>query len=177
MHISIGSFLLLHRHSLFSDIKLGSCPFPVVMRQSKSYLDMSRHFPPEEWYKRAKRYFYCKSQCHVRNLLTHISKLIHSVALLVAARAAPENKLAAGLFTAGMTSTSPQSSLDSLLHSATHDISRESNAALAFSVQWQYIRPGPGSRALPVPWADHTSRRTLSHRWVGCSRFLTPEER
>ncbi|KAH8157332.1 hypothetical protein CIB48_g10918 [Xylaria polymorpha] len=69
----------------------------------QSYLDMSRHFPPEEWYKRAKRYFYCKSQCHVRNLLTHISKLIHSVALLVAARAAPENKLAAGLFTAGMT--------------------------------------------------------------------------
>ncbi|KAI0400183.1 hypothetical protein F4802DRAFT_586200 [Xylaria palmicola] len=30
-------------------------------------------------------------------------QLIHSVALLVAARAAPENKLAAGLFTAGMT--------------------------------------------------------------------------
>ncbi|KAI1328900.1 hypothetical protein F5Y16DRAFT_367573 [Xylariaceae sp. FL0255] len=30
-------------------------------------------------------------------------QLIHSVALLVASRAAPENKLAAGLFTAGMT--------------------------------------------------------------------------
>ncbi|KAI1368309.1 hypothetical protein F5Y08DRAFT_281751 [Xylaria arbuscula] len=30
-------------------------------------------------------------------------QLIHSVALLVATRAAPENKLAAGLFTAGMT--------------------------------------------------------------------------
>ncbi|KAI1282760.1 hypothetical protein F5Y07DRAFT_350828 [Xylaria sp. FL0933] len=30
-------------------------------------------------------------------------QLIHSVALLVAARAAPENKLAAGLLTAGMT--------------------------------------------------------------------------
>ncbi|KAI0538766.1 hypothetical protein GGR58DRAFT_467283 [Xylaria digitata] len=30
-------------------------------------------------------------------------QLIHSVALLVTARAAPENKLAAGLFTAGMT--------------------------------------------------------------------------
>ncbi|TRX96448.1 hypothetical protein FHL15_002720 [Xylaria flabelliformis] len=35
--------------------------------------------------------------------LTYSSKLIHSVALLVATRAAPENKLAAGLFTAGMT--------------------------------------------------------------------------
>ncbi|KAI1174078.1 hypothetical protein F4777DRAFT_555599 [Nemania sp. FL0916] len=30
-------------------------------------------------------------------------QLVHSVALLVATRAAPENKLAAGLFTAGMT--------------------------------------------------------------------------
>ncbi|KAI0187098.1 hypothetical protein EV127DRAFT_437335 [Xylaria flabelliformis] len=30
-------------------------------------------------------------------------QLLHSVALLVATRAAPENKLAAGLFTAGMT--------------------------------------------------------------------------
>ncbi|KAI3324781.1 DUF423-domain-containing protein [Xylariaceae sp. AK1471] len=30
-------------------------------------------------------------------------QLIHSIALLVATRAAPENKLAAGLFTAGMT--------------------------------------------------------------------------
>lgn len=30
-------------------------------------------------------------------------QLIHSVALLVASRAAPDNKLAGGLFTAGMT--------------------------------------------------------------------------
>ena len=35
--------------------------------------------------------------------MTDLSKAIHSVALLIASAAAPENKYAGGLFTAGMT--------------------------------------------------------------------------